>query len=374
VASAWYLLRQYQQITTSLLFAALLTDAPTRDTLRRTFLSQAGLADVGLQPLCPDASFRRYFRLATSDGQWLLMDAPPDYENVDAFVRIAKHLATLGLRSPQIGKVDNANGFALIEDFGNDTFTALLDAGENEQTLYCYAIDVLTTLHQQARATDLALPAYDLSAFMDEALLMVDWYAPLVTGAKVIQTDRQRYQQIWKAIFEALPPPVTTLVLRDFHADNLMWIPGESPEGQIGLLDFQDARIGPIAYDVVSLLEDARRDLNPELVNTMRRRYLKVMSLEDTENFNAWYRVLGAQRHCKVAGIFSRLALRDDKPAYLRHLPRVINLLQQHLGDPLLMPLSQWLDEIIPQRHALEPIGEIQDLREKLGITPPRTT
>jgi len=106
----------------------------------------------------------------------------------------------------------------------------------------------------------------------------------------------------------------------------------------------------------------------------MRRRYLKAMSFEDTENFNAWYRVLGVQRHCKVAGIFSRLALRDDKSAYLRHLPRVITLLQQHLGDPLLMPLTQWLDEIIPQRHALEPIGEIQDLREQLGITPPRTT
>ena len=342
--------------------------------MRRTFLSQAGLADVGLQPLCPDASFRRYFRLATSDGQWLLMDAPPDYENVDAFVRIAKHLATLGLRSPQIGKVDNVNGFALVEDFGNDTFTALLDAGEDEQTLYCYAIDVLTTLHQQPRAADLALPAYDLAAFMDEALLMVDWYVPWVTSARVARTDRQRYQQIWNAIFEALPPPTTTLVLRDFHVDNLMRIPGESPEGQIGLLDFQDARIGPTTYDVVSLLEDARRDLNPELVKTMRRRYLKVMSLEDTENFNAWYRVLGAQRHCKVAGIFSRLALRDDKSAYLRHLPRVITLLQQHLGDPLLMPLTQWLDEIIPQRHALEPIGEIQDLREQLGITPPRTT
>ena len=203
---------------------------------------------------------------------------------------------------------------------------------------------------------------------------MVDWYVPLITGAKVAQTDRQRYQQIWKAIFKALPPPITTLVLRDFHVDNLMRVPGESPKGQIGLLDFQDARIGPIAYDVVSLLEDARRDLNPELVNTMRRRYLKVMSLEDTENFNAWYRVLGVQRHCKVAGIFSRLALRDDKPAYLRHLPRVINLLQQHLGDPLLTPLAQWLNEIIPQRHALEPIGEIQDLREKLGITLPRVT
>ena len=342
--------------------------------MRRTFLSQAGLADAGLQPLCPDASFRRYFRLTPSGGQWLLMDAPPDCENVDAFVHIAKHLATLGLRSPQIGKVDSVNGFALIEDFGNDTFTALLNAGEDEPTLYCYAIDVLTMLHQQPRAADLTLPAYDLDAFLDEALLMVDWYVPLVISTRLPQTNRQRYQQIWNAIFEALPPPTTTLVLRDFHVDNLMRVPGESPEGQIGLLDFQDARIGPIAYDVVSLLEDARRDLNPELVNTMRRRYLKVMSLEDTENFNAWYRVLGAQRHCKVAGIFSRLALRDDKSEYLRHLPRVINLLQQHLSDPLLTPLTQWLDEIIPQRHTHEPIGGVQDLRDQLCITPPRTT
>lgn len=374
MAPAWYLLRQYRQNTTSLLSPALLTNSPTRDALRRTFLSQAGLADADLQPLCPDASFRRYFRLTDPVGQWLLMDAPPDYENVDAFVRIARHLTTLGLRPPQIGKVDNINGFALIEDFGNDTFTALLDAGEDEQILYRYAINVLATLHQQARATDLALPAYDLGAFMDEALLLADWYVPLVTSARLAQTDRQRYQQAWNGIFEALPPPVTTLVLRDFHVDNLMRVSGESPGRQIGLLDFQDARIGPIAYDVVSLLEDARRDLNPKLVNTMRKRYLEAMSFEDVENFNAWYRVLGVQRHCKVAGIFSRLALRDDKSAYLRHLPRIIALLQQHLSDPLLMPLTRWLDEIIPQRHALEQIGEIQGLRDQLGITPPRAT
>ena len=174
-------------------------------------------------------------------------------------------------------------------------------------------------------------------------MLLPDWFLPLLSGQPTPPQKRESYQRIWETVFDSLPTPAITLVLRDFHVDNLMAIPADEPLRQIGLLDFQDALVGPVAYDLMSLLEDARRDLPSLLVNSMRERYLQAMPLLDLENFQLWYRILAAQRHCKVAGIFSRLAIRDDKPQYLNHIPRVLGLLQSHLEDPLLRPLGDWL-------------------------------
>jgi len=340
-----------------------------REALRREFLSQAGFADADLDPLRPDASFRRYFRLTGSGKHWLLMDAPPESENIEAYLRVARHLTGLGLRAPKIGHTDTVNGFALVEDFGNDTFTALLNTGEDATHLYSPAVDLLVQIHQNPQASTIALPSYDLATLMAEALLLPDWFVPLITGNPVDPTARTCYQEIWENALRHLPPPATTLVLRDFHVDNLMRIQGNTPIQQIGLLDFQDALIGPIAYDVLSLLEDARRDLPPSLVEQLHQQYLSAMPLLDVDNFNAWYRSLGAQRHCKVAGIFSRLALRDDKPVYLEHIPRVIALLQQHLNDPLLTPLGEWLDEVIPQHQWTSLDPDLDQLRTTLGLS-----
>ncbi len=316
---------------------------PARDAQRRAFLSEADFTDSRLVPMQQDASSRRYFRLDDGEHGWLLMDAPPQTENLTAWLDVGKHLTDLGLRPPAVLRSDVTHGFALIEDFGDQTFTRLLDAGVAPDELYAQAIDLLTHLHRQPNAFLDTLKPYDLDALMAEVILLPDWFLPLVSGKPVVSEDHHRYQEIWERVFASLPTPAISLVLRDFHVDNLMRLPGDAPLQQIGLLDFQDALIGPMAYDLMSLLEDARRDLPSPVAERMKQRYFEAMPLLEMENFTIWYRVLAAQRHCKVAGIFSRLALRDNKSNYLAHVPRVLHLLQTHLDEPLLWPLAEWL-------------------------------
>ena len=233
-----------------------------------------------------------------------------------------------------------------MEDFGNDTYTRLLARGEPERPLYELAVDTLVALHRHSRTAEVALSAYDTAAFIDEALLLVDWYLPWLnadfTGS---ESSVERFVQAWTDVFEALPPAPDTLVLRDFHVDNLMQLSGRQGVAACGLLDFQDALIGPSAYDLVSLLEDARRDVCGELGLDMRSRYYTAMDLvpDQVAAFESWYRVLGAQRHCKVLGIYVRLWRRDGKDTYLQHLPRVARLLRSHLDSDELAPLSAWL-------------------------------
>ena len=345
-----------------------MNSSPARDTQRRAFLSGADFAGSHLVPMQQDASFRRYFRLDGGEHGWLLMDAPPETENLTAWLEIGRHLADLGLRAPAVMHSDVRNGFALIEDFGDQTFTRLLDSGEAPETLYSQATDLLTHLHRQPNAFLAALKPYNLDALMAEAILLPDWFLPLISGKPVAPEERDRYQEIWERVFTSLPTPAISLVLRDFHVDNLMRLPGETPLQRIGLLDFQDALIGPMAYDLMSLLEDARRDLPSALAEQMKQRYFEAMPLLEMENFNIWYRVLAAQRHCKVAGIFSRLALRDDKPLYLAHIPRVLGLLQAHLDEPLLRPLGDWLRAHGVVGNALEIPDDYRSVRRMLGL------
>jgi hypothetical protein len=346
----------------------LTNSSQTRDALRQNFLSETGFDDSRLVPIPQDASFRRYFRLVDNEHGWLLMDAPPQTERLDAWLAIARHLADLGLRTPAVLRSDTTNGFALIEDFGDQTFTRLLDAGETPEALYSQATDLLVHLHRQPNVFLDALKPYDLDALMDEAILLPDWFLPLVSGKPVVSEDHHRYQEIWERVFASLPTPAISLVLRDFHVDNLMRLPGDAPLQQIGLLDFQDALIGPMAYDLMSLLEDARRDLPSPVAERMKQRYFEAMPLLEMENFTIWYRVLAAQRHCKVAGIFSRLALRDDKPHYLTHIPRVLGLLQMHLDEPLLRPLADWLRAHGIIANAPKIPADYQSVRRALGL------
>lgn len=338
-----------------------------RDELRRVFLEDAGLGDLHPEPLRQDASFRRYFRLSVNQQQWLLMDAPPASEHLDRWLHIAEHLRHLGLRAPQVFQADSANGFALIEDFGNNTFTRLLDAGTDHATLYRPAIDLLLYIHQHPDAQAIDLPPYDFDALINEAALLPDWFIPLVTGHPCPADTREEYLSAWHAIFSRLPVPAISLVLRDFHVDNLMQIPGPVPLEQIGLLDFQDAVSGPMAYDVLSLLEDARRDLPQSLRTDMLQHYRDEMPILDQENFSLWYDVLAAQRHCKVLGIFSRLALRDGKSQYLAHLKRVLDLLHQHLRAPALTPLENWIGRRI-QSFTLDAYPDLEATRIGLGL------
>ena len=319
-----------------------------RVTARAGFVTSAGWGDAESTPLAGDASFRRYYRLRCGTERALLMDAPPTHEDVRPFVTVAEHLRRLGFSAPRVYAQDPAAGFLLIEDLGDATYTRLLARGADETTLYIAAVDLLVALHAHPRATALALPSYDDDALLAEAALFVDWYLPAKLGDA--RPPRASYLDAWRSVFARLPPPATSLVLRDYHVDNLIRVADREGIAACGLLDFQDALIGPRAYDLVSLLEDARRDLGAGLAESMYARYLDAFPDLERANFAAWYGVLGAQRHAKVAGIFVRLAQRDGKRAYLRHIPRVLRLLENQLRNPALAPVKEWFDAHLPDR------------------------
>ncbi len=317
--------------------------------MRRAFVVRAGWGDAKEVALPADASFRRYYRLQQGLNSALVMDAPPEREAVAPFVRVARHLAALGFSAPRILESEPEAGFLLLEDFGDRTFTRLLAEGASEESLYTLAVDLLIALHGREDAHRIALPAYDLGPLLDEAALFVDWYWPEKQGRPCPEQLRSDYLAAWRAVVAALPPAPATFVHRDFHVDNLMLLKEREGLESCGLLDFQDALIGSPAYDLVSLLQDARRDIDPGLVAQLYRRYCAGVGDLDRDGFAATYAALGAQRHAKVAGIFTRLLRRDGKDAYLKHIPRVLRLLDRQLAQAEeLAPVRVWMAENLP--------------------------
>jgi N-acetylmuramate 1-kinase len=322
------------------------------------FLAAAGWAGVPRRPLAGDASFRRYERLQAGERRGVLMDAPPPKEDVRPFVAIARLLQSLGFSAPAILAEDVPAGLLLLEDFGDDTYTRLLAAGAGETALYELAIDLLIALRRGFDpASAAAVPPYDDQRLLAEAALLVDWYLPAITGEPVDAALREEYLALWRGLFPVARGVPDTLVLRDYHVDNLMLIEGRSGLAACGLLDFQDAVIGPLSYDLVSLLEDARRDVPGDLAAAMQRRYLDAFPMLDRDAFTASYAVLGAQRNCKIIGIFTRLCMRDGKPIYLAHIPRVWRLVEQDLRHPALAPIAHWLDRHIPPDRRRIPLA-----------------
>lgn len=316
------------------------------------FLAAWGWQPHHLQPLAGDASFRRYARLAHRRRRAILMDAPPEHESVTPFVRMARHLRTIGLSAPEVIAADEEQGLLLLEDLGDDTFSRLLAGdGAGEEDLYRLAVDVLAYLHTlpAAAAIPEGLPAYDSPRLLREALLLTDWYWPARFGQPIEAEIRDAYCAAWTEALPAVLAQAPALVLRDFHVDNLMRLSGRSGLAACGLLDFQDAVSGAAAYDLMSLLEDARRDVSAGVRTRMRARYAAAVGLApDDEGFAAAFAVLAAQRHAKVIGIFTRLCWRDGKPAYLVHLPRVWRLLTAALDHPALRPVRAWFDRYLP--------------------------
>jgi aminoglycoside/choline kinase family phosphotransferase len=276
------------------------------------------------------------------------MDAPPPQEDVRPFMARARLLCELGFSAPRILAADEAAGLLLLEDFGDDTYTRLIAAGREEMPLYTLALDVLTALHRTFNGAGMDVPPYDEPRLLTEAALLVDWYLPAVTGRPTPADLREEYLALWRTLLPVARGAPDSLVLRDYHVDNLMLLPDRSGIAVCGLLDFQDAVIGPTSYDLVSLLEDARRDVPPAVSEAMRARYLAAFPTLDRDAFLASYAVLGAQRNCKIVGIFTRLCVRDGKPAYLVHIPRVWRLIEHALGNPVLARLGAWLDRHIP--------------------------
>jgi len=320
-----------------------------REAHRAAFLAAAGWGDATQAPLAGDASFRRYVRLTRAGGGAMLMDAPPPHEDVRPFLAVARLLRGLGLSAPDILAEDVGQGFLVLEDFGDDTFTRILAAGAVEEPLYALAVDVLVALHQRfAAASAPPLPPYDEARLLAEAALLIDWYLPAVTGVPADPALRQQYVALWRGLLPLAMDVPQTLVLRDYHVDNLMRLRGRSGIAACGLLDFQDAVLGPASYDLVSLLEDARRDVPADLARAMRARFLAAFPAIARDAFDRSYAVLGAQRNCKIVGIFTRLCVRDGKASYLAHIPRVWRWIEEDMRHPALAPLARWLARHIP--------------------------
>jgi N-acetylmuramate 1-kinase len=319
-----------------------------RETLIAAFLAQAGWAGAARRPLAGDASFRRYERLEQPGRRAVLMDAAPPKEDVRPFVAVQRLLADLNLSAPAIYAEELDHGLLLLEDFGDGTYTRLLAAGEPEEPLYALAIDVLIALHRRFGEVGAGLPPYDDERLLDEAVRFVDWYMPAVTGAAASPELRRSYLDVWRGVLPAARAVPRSLVLRDYHIDNLMRIEGRDGIAACGLLDFQDAVLGPIGYDLVSLLEDERRAVPAALQRDMIARYLAAFPTLDRDAFAVSYAILGAQRHAKNIGQFARLLLRDGKPQYLRHIPHMWRLLAEDLRHPALVSVQDWFDRHVP--------------------------
>jgi len=302
------------------------------------FLDDAGWAGAAIEPLAGDASFRRYFRIRQGDRSAMLMDAPPPHEDPGPFLHVGKWLSGHGHRAPAIYAERPESGLVLLEDFGADRMRDWLELNPGaEHETYRKAIDALVALH---RSPPGPFEPYDMAVYQREAALLPEWFAPAAGFAVDEPGYRQAWEEVLAPLLERQRPGVT--VLRDYHAENIMLLPG----GGQGLIDFQDALVGHPAYDLVSLLQDARRDVSPELERAMLDHYAQA-SGGGTE-FEADYARLGAQRNAKIVGIFARLWQRDDKPRYLALIPRVWEALERDLAHPALAPVARWFDANVP--------------------------
>ncbi len=304
------------------------------------FLARAGWSDAAIEPLPGDASFRRYFRIRRDGRTSLLMDAPPPNEDPAPFLRAAHWLDDNGMRAPHILAEDAAKGLVLLEDFGTDRMRDYLDTHPaDEIEVYGGAIDALVQLHRLPPGPFLD---YSLSEYLREVRLFTEWYCP----AQNLYADAAGYTAAWEATLADLLPrqrPGVT-VLRDYHAENIMLLGALNRQG---LLDFQDALVGHPAYDLVSLLQDARRDVSAEVETAMIERYLAATGA-DRETFLADYARLGAQRNIKIVGIFVRLWKRDGKRRYLDLIPRVWRQLERDLSHPALARVAEWFAANVP--------------------------
>ena len=304
------------------------------------FLSEAGWGGAEIAALPGDASFRRYFRVHKAGKSAMLMDAPPPNEDPEPYLRAAKWLDANGLRAPHIYAEDAVLGLVLIEDFGEVRMREYLDQWPgDERGIYTVAVDTLIELHRLPSGPFLD---YSLAEYKREVRLFTEWYCP----AQGLKVDSEGYVRAWEQTLGELltRQRIGVCVLRDYHCENIMLL--GSLEKQ-GLLDFQDALAGHKAYDLVSLLQDARRDVSVQLEAEMFDYYVRKTG--EGAEFLGDYARLGAQRNAKIVGIFVRLWQRDGKPRYLDYIPRVWAMLERDLTHPALAPVARWFDANIPR-------------------------
>ncbi|MEO1014027.1 MAG: phosphotransferase [Pseudomonadota bacterium] len=349
---------------------------------RAAFLTAAGWGGARAEPLAGDASTRSYERLRKGDQQALLMNAPPRAEgaacppdagpetraalgynalarlagpNLNAFLDIARLLKRAGFSAPDIFAADADAGFALIEDLGDDLYARAIPAGADEDALYAAAVDALVALRganlRPPRSDAYQMLDYDKVAMAAEADLLTEWYVPFrgVPHADGAVIDDLKHA--WADVLARLSSP-STITLRDFHAENLIWLPERKGAARVGVIDFQDGLYGHPAYDLVSLLEDARRDVPPALAEAMIARYCAKAAADinafNPDAFREEYAILAAQRNAKILGVFARLVKRDGKPRYEALLPRVEAHFRNDLAAPALRPVRDVMKRVTP--------------------------
>ena len=314
------------------------------------FLARSGWAGARIEPLAGDASFRRYFRVLGEGRSAVLMDAPPAREDVRPFVAVAEWLQSVGLSAPEILARDLDRGLLLLSDFGDWRLRETLDQSpDREVELYEMATDVLVHLHRNPPMD--GLPVHGMAQWLEELALFTDWYCPSLH----LSVDVDGFRAAWMEVLEPIAKdglgPVT--VLRDYHAENIMLVRGLEGVRHFGLLDFQDALVGHPAYDLASVLEDARRDVPAGIERAMIDRY--VAATGTAERFERAYWALAAQRNTRILGVFTRLWKRDNKPHYTAFQPRMWGLLERDLTQPGLEPVRRWFDLNIAPEHRAAP-------------------
>lgn len=385
---------------------------------RQEFLRAAGWGDAEIAPLPGDASTRHYARLNHKGRRAILMDqpqatetavAPPDADEAtrramgyNAVARLAgadcrrfsaasEFLRTRGLAAPEILAADYPRGWLVLEDLGDALFSDVLAEGGSEEQLYKAAAEILARLHREAAPEFLPPPAsadprasyghlprqradapagnadfgpiplfaYDEIALVAETDLMLEWFFPLALGRKASEAEYREHRALWRGALETVADSERVFVHRDYHAQNLLWLPERQGLARVGLIDFQDAVAGSRAYDLISLTEDARRDVSPELGEVAASHYLQTMQAQgtplDEDKFRAEMAVMAAQRNTKIVGIFARLYARDGKRRYLSYLPRVWRYLERDLRHPLLTDLDAWYGRLIPMARRTLP-------------------
>jgi aminoglycoside/choline kinase family phosphotransferase len=313
------------------------------------FLAAEGWGDATRAPLAGDASARRYERLRRDGRRAILMDVPPQSGlTVCPFLAVDRWLRAAGLSAPAVLAAEEARGLVLLEDLGDDLFARLCAARpEREGGLYAAAVDLLADLQRLPPPSGAwTPPPYDLAFLLREARLALEWYLPAATGAPAPADLAAEYEAEAAAALSPFAAPAVA-VYRDFHAENLIWLPDRAGHARVGLLDFQDMLVGHPAYDLVSLLEDARRDVAPALRTAMLARY-RERSGAEPEALDHAAHALSAQRNLKIVGLFTRLARRDGKPRYLDYLPRVWGYLVEDLRHPALAPLAALIARHLP--------------------------
>jgi hypothetical protein len=335
----------------------------------RDFLDRSGWTGATRRYLQGDASGRIYERIRSGERGAVLQNAPAreatGYDraahravDVIPFVAVDEALRAAGFAAPKIHAGDFDSGLLLLEDFGSEL---LVRDGAADPARYRAAVEVLGALHAERRPAEIAwsggtyrLPPYDEGALTMELSLFIDWYAPRAAGAPLSSGFADEFRAIWSVLIREASSKEASWVLRDFHSPNLLWLPERQGHRRVGLLDFQDALYGPSAYDVASLLQDARTDVPRSLENELKAYYVALRRAAgpfDDHGFQAAYSILAGQRAMKVMGAFARLGTAGGKPFYLKHLRRVEGYLQRALTHPVLSPLSLWYEKALSRNR-----------------------